>query len=378
MALAHLVEKTDQSATMHPLKRRTLMEQTASHLREGIATGRWRDRLPGVRRLAEELDVSNDTVRAALKLLESDGSLQPRGAGKARHISPARSAHAGRRVVRVALLPAEPLQESSAHTQRTMLRLVSAIEHAGHECSIAAKPLAQIGHRIERLARLVAATTADAWVAYTPSYEVLSWFVQNKLPILALGGHSQTLPVACSRTDISAAMIAAVDALVAHRHRRIVLISPRLWREPSLHPAAQTFLDRMTHHRVPCSSYNLPDWGESAEGLEHLLRVLFQATPPTALLFLKPAHTVAVLSFLAERGLRVPQDVSLVSIVSDPIFGLRRPPIAHFHWPVDPHIRRITRWVRHLALGQTDRGTKIVHAEFIPGGTIGPLRAPRT
>ncbi len=52
---------------MHPIRRLSLAEQTAAHLREGLLAGRWRGTLPGVARLAAELDVSagDDSGRAA-------------------------------------------------------------------------------------------------------------------------------------------------------------------------------------------------------------------------------------------------------------------------------------------------------------------------
>lgn len=359
------------------LIRRTLVEQAAHHLREGIQHGRWRDKLPGVRRLASDLDVSNETIRAALKLLEEDGSLAPADAGKARRIVAKKQGQLRRRALRAAILPSESLDTASAHTKQLILRLVSAIEHAGHDCVIAPRPLAQIDYRLERLARLVNDFPADAWIAYTPSHEVLDWFVQNKIPVLALGGHSQDLPVARSRTDLSGAMNGAVDSLVGYGHRRIVLISARHWRHPTLHPATRTFVERMRHHQLTCSNYNLPDWDETAAGLDHLLRVLFQSTPPTALILTKPIFTAAVLCFLAERNLRVPHHVSIISVTTDPIFAMRSVPISHFAWPIEPHIRRISRWVGQLARGRSDLSTKIVDADFVAGGTIGPVLAPK-
>ena len=65
----------------HPLRRLPLVEQTALHLREGFQSGRWAAQLPGVVPLAEELLVSKDVLRAALKLLEEEGWIEDGGAG---------------------------------------------------------------------------------------------------------------------------------------------------------------------------------------------------------------------------------------------------------------------------------------------------------
>ena len=57
----------------NPLPRLTLADQTAAHLRERLASGQWGGKVPGVVRLGAELQVSQPTVRAALRKLEAEG-----------------------------------------------------------------------------------------------------------------------------------------------------------------------------------------------------------------------------------------------------------------------------------------------------------------
>ena len=56
------------------MRRLTVAEQVAAHLREGLRQGHWAGSLPGVARLAAELEVSTNTVQAALRMLESEGA----------------------------------------------------------------------------------------------------------------------------------------------------------------------------------------------------------------------------------------------------------------------------------------------------------------
>ena len=67
---------------MHPFRQRSLIEQIADHLRQGFRSGHWCGQLPGVRELVRELGVSKDTVEAALRLLEAEGSLESGGPGR--------------------------------------------------------------------------------------------------------------------------------------------------------------------------------------------------------------------------------------------------------------------------------------------------------
>jgi DNA-binding FadR family transcriptional regulator len=89
---------------MRPISRLSLPERVAEHLREGIHQGRWSDPLPGLPRLAEELDVARHTIRRARQLLEAQGVLGRRGLGRSRGIATESAAGAFRRPLRVAIL----------------------------------------------------------------------------------------------------------------------------------------------------------------------------------------------------------------------------------------------------------------------------------
>lgn len=359
---------------MHPVRRQSLVEQTAAHLRDGFRSGRWSGYLPGVLRLASELGVSKDTVRGALHQLEAEGSLQDSGAGKRRKIVSRRGSPSSQKTLRVAVLPNERLGDENSHSQQLLLGIQHAIESAGHVCVLTNECLSRLGHKRERVARLVKATQADAWIVYAGTQDELEWFASQKKPVFALGGRHLDLPIASTRTDLSLAIENAVHTLVGHGHRRVVMICHDLARKPSPGPVAGAFLSSLKAHGLSAADYNLPDWDETAEGLEKLLEELFFATPPTALLFLEPSYCAAALAFLAQRGLQVPRDVSLISMLPDPVFALRRPPLAHFRWPLDEHIRHIALWVASIASGTEDHTQKIFPATFDPGGTIGPAK----
>lgn len=360
---------------MNGIRRRSLVEITVEHLRQSLSQGRWKTHLPGVRPLADELKVSKETVRAALAILENSGELKCQGAGRFRQIcSPPLSVNSLQQKLRVAVLPYHPLGSGNSQSMQLLLKLVATVTHSGHDCFIASLSHSQIEHHPRRLSRLVQSSAADAWVSYSPCEEVLAWFLEREIPIITIGGHTQNLPVACTRSDSTQAVQETVDLLVRYRHRRMVMICPRFWREPDLHPSAQAFLNRMKHHGLPTSSFNLPPWEETANGVTTLLHALFQTTPPTALIVLDPSVAVAAVLHLNQHGMGVPADVSVISMTEDAAFSYLQPPMSHFQWEIDPHVRRITQWVRDLARGRADTETKAIQANFVPGGTIGPAK----
>ena len=69
----------------------------------------------------------------------------------------------------------------------------------------------------------------------------------------------------------------------------------------------------------------------------------------------------------------MPEQVSIIATDRDPCFQWCQPPIAHISWRVEPVIRRIVQWAIALSKHRTDQRQVTFPAEFIPGGTIGPV-----
>lgn len=358
---------------MIPMSRRSLSDQTAEYLRSGFRQGRWKVGVPGVVRLAGELGVSREVVRAALHQLEEEGILKAAGAGKRRELAEL-SGEPARRIIRVGILLAQPLQNENGFSQRLFQTIKHSAEAMGYECFFASQSLWELEAKPRRVARLVKAARADAWIVYGGTREVLEWFAMQEFPVLAVGGRAEGLAMEWIRADLKPPLEAVVDSLAAMGHRRMVLLCPGYWRKPDPGPPAAAFLARLAHWNIPASDYNLPDWEVTPEGLRSLLEALFFATPPTALLTLTPDTCDALLAFLANRGLRVPQDVSVICLMSDAVFNMRLPPLAHFEWPMQGLVRQTMRWIKGVAAGHPGRQARTCTATFVPGGTIAPPR----
>lgn len=355
-----------------PLRRHPLIEQAAAHLREGFRSGRWSGKLPGVLRLADELVVSKQIVRDALALLEREGWITNEGAGSARRINGDPGGSAGRRLLRVLVLFHDPLENLLSHTTHLMFGARRKIEAAGHVCVIASTTISAMGSNSARLGKLLDAEQADAWIVVGAPKEVLEWFVARQIPVLAFGGRFQNLPLACCATSIGLGIRAAMDVLRDYGHRRVSLLITAVLKCPQPVPSVELYLEILREWGVTPGEFHLPTYPETGEGVQRCLDKLFQLTPPTALLVLDPSHCAAVLAYLAKRGLQVPQDVSVICMMPDPVLRMWSPPLAHFEWPLSRHINRITRWVEGIAKGRIDLKQYILDVGFAPGGSIGP------
>lgn len=357
-----------------PLRRLPLVEQTAAHLREGFRSGRWGGLLPGVVPLADELMVSKDIARAALKVLEEEGWIEEGGTGRRRRIVASPSKDRSRRSLRIGIMLYDPLEDDDGHGIRLMFGVRRSIEALGHACVFSERCLAELKDNLPRISREVKAVAADAWIVLAASRAVLEWFVAQPFAVYAFGGRFHDLPVACGATRMAPALESAVNALVSQGHRRIVLLAPAFLRKPTPIPSIGRYLSLLEEHGLRPTDYNLPHFEDTAEGLEKCLEALFHITPPTALLVNQTSDCAAVFFFLARRGLQVPGDVSVVFLLEEPVFRRCLPPIDHFRAPMKEHVASIIRWVKGVAAGRPDQRQVILDAEYVPGGTVGPAK----
>lgn len=354
---------------MQPLRRLSVAEMTAEHLRAGLRAGRWRGALPGVARLATELDVSRDTVRAALRLLETDGLLGSGGPGRSRRVI---ANGAGSHPLRVGILQHDPLEVQNI-TSHLLLQVQRDLGAKNHEVFFMRKTQVELQHNVRRIIRHLGENPADAWIVVAGSRELLEWIATQAVPSLALYGRAEGLPLA--RTGpLKAAVYADVTRhLLGLGHRRIVLIASQARREPNPGKSEQVFLDELTTHGILTGDYHLPDWEETPAGYSKLLERLFERTPPTALIIDGAAQFIATMEFLARRRIHVPEQVSLVSTDDDAALAWCHPGVALIKWDTAPIVRHILRWVAAVRKGTAERKTVNYPSEFMPGSSIGPV-----
>jgi DNA-binding LacI/PurR family transcriptional regulator/biotin operon repressor len=343
-------------------------EQTAHYLREQLIRQAWVDTMPGGPELASQLGVGRMTIEAALSMLESEGLLVPQGPGRRRRIElPERMAQPVR--MRVAIL----LYEASDQSLNYLIDSKNKLEAAGHSVFYAPGSLTEIKMDVKRLARMVEKTEADAWVVAGGTREVLQWFTQQKPPVFALFGRRRELKIAGISPDHRPAIVEATRRLIELGHQRIVFLDS-LYNVSNPGAAGTAFLDALSAGGITAGAYNLPGWEGGIEGLYAFLDSSFQRTSPTALIASSSPSYFATQSFLLNRGIRVPQDCSLVCVDDDPYFSECQPPVSHIRWSRRPLVNRIVRWVKNVSQGKEDTRQTEFKAEFVEGGTIGVAR----
>ncbi len=357
---------------MKPVRRVSIIELCTEHLRTGLQDGRWSGTLPGVARLAQDLDVSPHSIRNALRQLEADGVLTGRGLGRSRGIA-ADAIEATRHPLRVAILHHDAHLSNDPQTSMVLSDIQHSLTAAGHDVSFCKKSQIELKHDVEGIVRQLEETPADAWIIVAGSRELLEWCATQAVPCFALYGRTDELALARTGPDKAPAYRAATRHLLALGHRRIVLIVRAARRTPVPGTCERAFLEELAAHGIATGDYHLPEWEESPAGFSKLLASLFRHSPPTALIIDEAARYIAAAEFFARRRIHVPEQVSLVSTDDDPALAWCYPSIAHMHWDNAPIIRRVVRWVEAVRKGHPDRTAINFPAEFVPGGSCGPV-----
>ena len=344
----------------------TTAEQVAAYLRAELESGKLSGLMPGVLRFEDELGVNRKTVETALRQLEKEGHLIGQGPGKRRRIVIPKNTPDS--TLQIAILDYDP----PARNQRIQIELVNNLKEAEHAPFFTVKTLVELQMDIRRIARLIKQTEADAWVLCSAPREICEWFAEQNIPVFAMFGARAGLPIAGIGPNYHPVVKLAVHRLAELGHRRIVSLFRGGRAERSSGYTELEILDAMKKQGLQTGPYNLPNWENSREGFRQCLESLFKHTPPSAILIEEPTHFYAALQFCGERGLRVPQDISLICWELAPSFALGTPAVTHFRWGYRPVIRRITSWANDVARGKEDRRQTLIKVEFIEGGTIGP------
>ena len=352
---------------MIPLHIASASEQAAHYLREQLMRKVWVGTIPGGPVLASQLGVGRMTIEAALSMLENEGLLVPQGPGRRRKIElPEELAKPPG--LRVAIL----LYEQSDQTLDYLIDCKNKLETAGHTVFYAPSHLTELKMDVRRLARMVGKTEADAWVVVAGTREVLQWFMQQKIPVFADCGRHLSLKIAGIGPDLLPALAEATRRLIDLGHQRIVLLDS-LYKVSDPGVAGSAFLDALSAAGIIVGPYNLPGWEGGLEGLYAYLDSSFQVSPPTAIIAGSSPNYFATQSFLVNQGIRVPQDLSLICVDDDPHFSQYRPSVSHIGWSSRPVANRIVRWVRNISQGKEDTRQTLIKAEFVEGGTVGPV-----
>lgn len=321
-------------------QRISLAAQTAAAIRKAVAERAWEEFLPSERRLCELLQVSRPTVRTALRQLGDEGLVQIRQGRRNRILHPGRRSAAppSRLVVLVAH---EPLAHTTSTAYRGLAEMRAHLAEQGFATETLVCPPQGAAAQGRKLAAFLRQNRALCFVLLSLRRECQEWFATRGVPALVLGSCHPNVRLPSLDVDYRAVCRHAAGVLRAKGHRRTALLVPATNLAGDLASEAGFREGAAGPDEALVVRHNGTVAGLAAK----LDALLARPAPPTALLVAKPQHVFAVMTRLLQRGVRVPQDLSLIARDYDPIF---EGAMAHYRFEGETFAHRLSRLMLQL------------------------------
>lgn len=366
-------QKIKPPAAMIKLPKRTsLVSQTADALRQGITAGEWTDVLPGERLLAQELQVSRPTVRAALSILEREGMLKSaRGIG--RRIGIHREAETPVQKESVVVLSAVPAHLMPPASLFYLNELRNALQSARLRLDIVVEPALIRQNPRQALSRLTARTDVLCWVLTAPSEAVQKWFGDRALPVLAAGSCAENVRLPFLDLDYRAVCRHAAGIFLRNGHERLCLFLAESPAEAD-RLSERGFLEGIERFGRGKAHGTVQRHDGTREGIcRKLDDLLHAAEPPTAILGCRPLHVLTAVTHLANRGLLPPngRGPSFISRDSDTFLRHVTPEISRYTFRRRSFAKRLSRLTLQLANNRSlPPHPFLLMPEYLPGQTV--------
>lgn len=347
-------------------RRVSLVSQVADILRRALDDRRWTERLPAETELARQLQVSRMTLRAAVRILAEEKRLLVTNGQRTRIIAAAagRARPVARVVGVISPLPIDvgPRFGSYYETYRAGM-------HAGGVRVDFHFGTRFYGRRPSRaLAAFLRETKADLWILLASTVELQQWFQREGIPVILDGSCQPGIQLPALDIDYRAVCRHAVGRLTGLGHRRIVFLQNRFQAGGDLTSAAG--------FREACGGAGMQGQivtcDDAVADVRRVLDRMFArpALAPTAILAQRWLP-FTVLTYLGEKGRRVPGEVSLVS--RDDLRNLERlvPEVARYRPNFDVYTQRLVRMTWAHFDDTLKPRQEFVLPDFIPGGSLG-------
>jgi DNA-binding LacI/PurR family transcriptional regulator len=221
------------------------------------------------------------------------------------------------------------------------------------------------------LTQLVRQNPQTCWLLAHSNQRMQRWLVEEKVPTLIAGSCYDGLPLPSVDLDYFAVCRHAAGAMLRKGHRRLALLISESQRAGDVESEAG-FIDGLrTSPHADAESIVARHDGTVEGATRSLARLFDRSAAPTTLLIGKPSFYLTAFAFLAQRGLRVPRDVSLVSRDDDSFLHYLTPQPACYTLSPKTYAKRLFRVVLTLTQGGTvAHPEQRIEPRFIPGPSL--------
>lgn len=354
--------------TMHTTYQ-SIAAQAANSLREEIHSMAPGETLPGERQLSLRLQVSRKTVRKALMILRAEGLVATRSSSATSVVSIGRS-KSSRRTIRVHLMLPDSLEEARPFTVLWVNQLASLLNEAGHKFEVIFGRK-YYGERVGRLlSKLVESNPADCWILARSNYALQNWFSKNKIPTVIAGSSFSGITLPSVDADHQALGRHAAAEFIRHEH-----LHTALFLDQESHAGdsetVDGFKEVLARHPNAASPLvsKIPRSPDAV--VKEIRRHRALSNPPTGYLISNCFCYLTTQSYLGSLGLRIPQDISLISQDEGPFLTHIYPTPARYLTNPRKYALALNRTIKHVLEKDTKPDYKVrIMLDYLPGNSV--------
>ncbi|BDS06306.1 hypothetical protein NT6N_13460 [Oceaniferula spumae] len=355
-------------------KRTSLFDQAVSQLLEEIGEGTYNKQLPGERVLAENLGVSRPVVRSVLEHLESQGWIAAPGVSKARMILKRPPANARKpKAKSVGILVPRPVKALAADDMAIVTSLIHHCEENGWRSLVFPVDQLAPNHLERRLDELLETSPCDIWVGM-PILNFLAFGLLHEKgqKVITISTSTTKWDYGTIHYDLTSATAHAFGVMLRAGRREIVhpIVSAR--RPPEM---VERITKILSDYGIPYrEDFHLPKFDRTRKGLIRLLDSLSLATPKPDGIIIQYTSEISVLlveGWLMDRGLRYPDNVSLIQIGSDNFIQMMLHPVSHYTTDAEPLLEAAYAALdRFFTTGECLRGALKLETTYVKGESV--------
>ena len=357
--------------TLKTPQRVSLVTQTATTLRDAMASGAWGRLLPGELALCNELQVSRVTLRSALEFLKREGWFATNRGRRRQIVRRERIAAKTGAEKSVVLVSPLPRQNMPAGVILQLMALRECLESFGLELDVVTSAAAYSRHPERALAALHKEHHPACYILYLSTSAMQHWFAERHINCIVSGSCHPNVDLPSIDIDYSAVCRHAVGQLVAAGRNRLVLLMPRsdqagnLDSERSFLEAAAMLAREKVRVVVACHE-------GTVDSLCRVIDRLIGGEPPcNGLLIAKPSHVITAICQLLRRGVRIPEDISVISRDADPALDNLVPTVGRYQTDPAKFARRVARVVNDaISHGPRYHHSHRMMPAFLAGATL--------
>ncbi|MFD2157670.1 substrate-binding domain-containing protein [Rubritalea tangerina] len=340
--------------------------QAAEHIKKLIEVGHFSTTLPSERQLADQLLVSRNCVRDALEILTNEKVLAPSEPSKRRQILIDSETPSQQKIERCIIITPTPEHKAPSKLLVQVAKLRNLLAPSHVDVSIRSPRAFRRKDPSDELCQIVEENPNTVWVLHQCPESFQLWFQAAQLPTLVFGTIFPSVNLPSIDSDHTATARHAAGQLIRLGHKHISLVIPRttLAGAQNAEVGIQQAIEQ-TQHEVSSTilrhDFNVPRLTTALD------KVYRSATPPTAFIIQNHHHFLTVYSHLLSLGLKIPQHVSLISMVDDHSFEYLTPTPASYSTQ-DKLVKSLAASI--LGIYQKKKLSACIVPQFQPGQSV--------